>query len=324
MACLRLPLVLSLAFSLAGLGCGGVTAATPDAGGGDAPVDTASVVTTDDACAQVAQALCGAIGACAPAALQVFYGDEATCVARATLSCKTDQQVPGIKRTAADLVACKQTLATATCPDLLANKFPDACSPKAGDTINGAACGSDWQCMSTYCAKTGECGVCGLRVGANGDCTVDQGCAKGLVCANKKCVAPAAEGADCNMPNQPCRSDLYCTSMSGSGKCAKKVGAGGPCADSDQACDFGKGVICNGISKVCETVTVAKGGEACGLGIRTICVGFVEPCTPNILAGGICANPAQDGETCGGAKKCVPPATCAAGICRLPSTPECK
>jgi hypothetical protein len=232
--------------------------------------------------------------------------------------------VPGIKRTPADLVACKQALTTATCPDLLANRFPAACTPKAGDTINGAACGSDWQCMSTYCAKTGECGVCATRAAANGDCVAgDQGCATGLVCANKKCVAPAGTGADCNLPNQPCRSDLYCTSASGSGKCAAKVGAGGPCADSDQACDFAKGVVCNGVSKVCETVTVAKGGEACGLGIRTICVGFVEPCS-NIITGGVCANPAQDGEACGGTKKCVPPATCEAGICRLPSTPSCQ
>lgn len=123
--------------------------------------------------------------------------------------------------------------------------------------------------------------------------------------------------------HQPCRNDLYCTGQSGSGKCASHVGAGGPCADSDQACDFGKGVICNGVSKVCEMVDVAKGGEACGLAIRTIRVGFIEPCSPNILTGGVCVNPAQDGEACGDAKKGVPPATCEAVVCRLPTTPTC-
>jgi hypothetical protein len=102
-----------------------------------------------------------------------------------------------------------------------------------------------------------------------------------------------------------------------------KVGAGGPCGDSDQACDFGKGVICNGVTKVCETFTVAKGGEACGLGIKTICVGFIEPCS-NFLVGGVCANPAQDGEACNASKKCVPPATCEGNVCRLPSTPDCR
>jgi hypothetical protein len=125
------------------------------------------------------------------------------------------------------------------------------------------------------------------------------------------------------MPNQPCRNDLYCTSATGSGKCATKVGAGGPCADSDQACDFGKGVICGAVAKVCETFTVAKGGEACGLGIKTLCVGFIEPCS-NFLLNGVCANPAQDGEACGGTRKCLPPATCEANVCRLPSTPECN
>ena len=69
--------------------------------------------------------------------------------------------VPGIQRTAGDLVTCTQALATATCSDLLANRFPDACAPKPGTTVNGAACGSNWQCQSTYCARMGECGVCG-------------------------------------------------------------------------------------------------------------------------------------------------------------------
>jgi hypothetical protein len=316
----RLPL---LAIVLAG--CGGVTAATPDAGGGagtggDAAAE-APPLTAEEGCNQVAEALCNAIEACAPTALKVFYGDEATCVARAALGCTTDQKVPGIKRTPTDLVACKQALTTATCAALLANEYPEACNTKPGETINGAACGSDWQCTSSFCKKTGECGVCAPRADVNGDCAADHGCVQGLVCANKKCVAPAAMGADCNLPNQPCRSGLYCTAMSG--KCAAKLGAGGPCVDSDQACDFAKGVVCNGVSKVCETVTVAKGGEACGLGIRAICVGFVEPCS-NIITGGVCANPAQDGEACGGTKKCVPPATCEAGICRLPSAPSCQ
>src|SRR5260221_872877 len=110
--------------------------------------------------------------------------------------------------------------------------------------------------------------------------------------------------------------------MNGSAKCAAKLGAGGACADSDQACDLAKGVMCNPVTHVCDTIKVAKGGEACSLALKTLCVGFVAPCS-SFLAGGVCANPAKDGEACGGNAVCVPPATCQNKICRLPSVPNC-
>jgi hypothetical protein len=314
------PLVGALGLALAATvgGCGGVTPAAVDGGG-----DAAQSVTAQEGCNQVAKALCDALDSCAPSAVMVLYGDKATCITRAALSCTTDQSVAGIQRTGDDLVSCARALGAATCPDLLAGNFPDVCAVKPGATINGAACGSDWQCQSTYCGKTDKCGVCGPRQAAGGDCTVDGGCGKGLVCGAKKCVAPAGPNADCNLPAQPCRSDLYCTSATGSGKCAAKLGAGGACMDSDQACDFIKGAVCNPLNHVCVTVNVAKGGEACGLGNKTICVGFVAPCS-NILTGGVCANPAQDGEACGMNKVCVPPATCETGVCRLPSAIGCQ
>lgn len=308
--------------SIAGAGCGSVTA-SPSPDGGDAPIEAAPV-TTDEGCNRVAKALCDALEGCAASALKVLYGDKTTCIARVVLSCTTDQKVPGIARTGDDLVKCAQQVGTASCADLVAGRSPDVCAVKPGTTIGGAPCGSDWQCASTYCRKTdAQCGVCGPRAAAGGDCTVDGGCEKGLVCANKKCAAPAGPGADCNLPNQPCRSDLYCTSTSGSGKCAAKMGNGGACADNSDACDFVKGVICNPINHTCETISIAKGGEACGLGMRTICVGFVAPCS-NILGAGVCANPAADGATCGGNAVCIPPAECVGGVCRLPSAPECK
>jgi hypothetical protein len=320
-------------------GCGGVTAATtPDGGAGtggagtggagagapDGSADEAAPVTAEEGCKRTAQALCDALDGCAPTAVKVLYGDKATCVARATLSCTTDQAVEGISRTGEDLAKCAHQLSTASCTDLLSDNYPDVCRVQPGKTISGAACGSDWQCASTYCRKTdAKCGVCGPRAAAGADCTASDGCEKGLVCANKKCVAPAAPGADCNLPNQPCRADLYCTAASGSGKCAAKQGSGAACADNSDACDFGKGVFCNPITKMCEPITVAKGGEACGLGLKTICVGFFDPCS-NFLTGGVCANPAADGATCGGNAVCIPPAQCAGGVCRLPSAPECK
>jgi hypothetical protein len=302
-------------FGLAALvaaGCGGVTAAAP--------------VSATDACMQVATALCARIDGCAPLALAVLYGDQSTCISRAVLSCTTDQSVQGIGRTTGDLTGCATALGTASCSDLLAGTLPTVCTNKPGTVVNGMACGSDLQCVSTYCNKAADCGVCSPRQAAGGDCTVDGGCLAGLVCANSRCVAPAGPGGDCNLPNQPCRTDLYCPTTTatkgGSAKCAAKVAAGGSCADSDQACDLVQGNICNPIGQTCETITVAKGGQACGLGAKALCVGFVAPCS-NFLTGGVCASPAADGAACGGNDVCIPPATCVDKICRLPSAPDC-
>jgi hypothetical protein len=309
-----------LGLAAAGGGCGGVTAAAPDGGGSDAPA-----VTIDEACSQVSQALCDALNGCAPILVQILYGDEATCVSRSLLTCMTDQSAPGVTRTASDLVTCAKAAATVACADALSGNFPAACDVKPGMVINGMACGTDLQCQSTYCNKTDTCGVCGPRQAAGGACTATAGCMKGLVCANAMCVAPATMGKPCNLPNQPCRSDLYCTSPNGSGSCAAKIAGGGPCMDNpSDACDFSKAAVCNRLANpnVCVTIKVAKPGDACSLASTTGCVGGVDPCS-NLLLGGLCANPAQDGEACGGNSVCVPPATCVNKICRLPSSSNC-
>jgi hypothetical protein len=319
----HLACLLGLATAAAGAGCGSVSPAGSTGGagsGGDAAAETAPSVTTEQGCSQEAKALCDALDGCAAILVKLAYGDKTVCISRAVLSCTTDQSVPGITRTPGDLVSCAEALATASCADLEAGTYPTACAIKPGTVINGAACGADGQCASTYCAKTDACGVCGPREAAGGDCKVDGGCQMGLACANKKCVAPAGPGGDCNLPNQPCRGDLYCSPTTS--KCAAKVGVGGSCADSSDACDPAKGAAC--INKLCATVNVAKGGEACGAVPKAICVGGFEPCS-NLL-NGICANPANDGEACGAAasgKKCIPPATCEMGLCRLPSATNC-
>jgi hypothetical protein len=304
----------------AAAGCGGVTAATPD-GGGDA-----HTVTIDEACGQFAQVQCDAIDRCAPIFFKEQYGDATVCVSRLKLSCNTDQMVTGVARTAADLVACSQAVPGLACADALANNLPTACQPRPGTVANGAACGSDLQCQSTYCNKTGKCGVCASRGDAGKSCTTDNGCVTGLVCAgqagSKVCVAPGAMGGTCNLPNQPCRADLYCTAPSGAGTCATRIEAGGPCADNpDDACNKFKGNLCNTNDHTCFTISIAKGGEQCGLLSKTACVGGVDPCS-NLISG-VCANPAEDGAACGGNAVCIPPATCVNKLCQLPSAPDC-
>ena len=316
------------------VGCGGVTAATPDGGGMtaatpdggvDAPVEV-HIVTTAEACMQAGQALCDALDTCAPVFVQELYGDEGTCVSRAALSCMTEQGTTGITRTADDLVACAKAVPGVSCTDALGGNFPAACDVKPGMVINGMACGANLQCQSTYCHKAGACGVCGPREDAGGACTTDDGCKKGLVCAGQACVKPAAPGDACNLPGQPCRVDLYCSSAKVPGTCMTRLGAGGACVDNpSDACDFSKGAVCNTLAtpNVCVTISVAKPGDACGLGSKTACVGGIAPCS-NLLGKGVCANPAEDGTGCGGNDLCIPPATCVDKICQLPSAPNCQ
>jgi hypothetical protein len=299
---------------------------TAGTGGSADAAAEAAPLTAAEGCAQVAKALCERLDACSPTALKLFYGDRATCATRAALGCTTDQGVTGTTRTPDDLAKCAAALAPTSCADLLANQYPAACDIKPGTGANGTACGSDWQCQSTYCGKTDACGVCGPRQPAGGDCTVDGGCLKGLVCANKKCIAPAGPGGDCNPPNEPCRGDLYCAKDTA--KCTAKVGAGGSCVD-DQACDLTKGVVCNGVSHTCEMISVSGAGGACGLAAKALCTGFTgfgagqDPCS-NILGNGVCAKTAEDGTACGTEHKvCLAPASCVMGVCRLPSAPNC-
>src|SRR5262245_13811554 len=103
-------------------GCGNVT---PD-------------ITTDEACAMEAQEICRKLDTCATFWVQLLYGDKTTCASRLTLSCKNDQMVDGITRTAQDMVACANDAGTAICADLVASKFPAACQVKPGKRAAGA------------------------------------------------------------------------------------------------------------------------------------------------------------------------------------------
>src|ERR1022692_3883697 len=225
----------------------------------------------DQACTQYASSVCNALGTCGSLALQLFYGDNPTCVTRQKLSCTTDQMASGINRTTTDIVTCAQAVSGASCTDVLAQNFPSACQVTPGTVPNGGSCGSSWQCQSTHCEKPGAaCGTCAARQPASGSCSSDDGCNVGLVCANKKCVVPGGVGATCS-DNNPCRGNLYCT---GTGTCAPLVEVGGSCADSASACDLTNGAGCNPINKTCAAVAIAKGGEACGIvnGTLTLCV----------------------------------------------------
>ena len=284
--------------------------------------------TTDQACTVMAQSLCARLAECAPFAVPLFYGDMATCMARAKLGCAKEQEVPDITRTAADIAACADAAGRASCDDLLADIFPAACHAKAGTRIDGEGCGSSMQCASTHCEKPGtDCGVCAARRPVNGDCTSDDGCVVGLVCAARKCVTPGGPGSGCDDAH-PCRGNLAC-STSGN-MCATRAPAGTACGNNPNICNIFHGVGCNifvaQANRVCETVSVATGGKPCGLmnGALTLCAGGNACSGANLLTPtGYCASPAEDGQPCNADMHCLPPAACVNGLCRLPSVGSC-
>jgi hypothetical protein len=303
--------------------CGSVKGTTPDAGGDDAPPETAPL-TDDQACDMLAQAMCGRIAACAPPALPLFYVDMATCLSRVKLGCTKDQMDADITRTAADLATCAQAIPNASCDDLLAKMLPAACQTKPGMRLNGEGCGSSLQCASAHCEITdGTCGTCAARAAANGSCTSDDGCVAGLVCANNKCVTPGTSGMSCD-DNNPCRANLNCSTTAKT--CETLQPAGTACAGDHGICDVYHGAACNifatAANQTCQTLSVATGGNPCGIvnGGLTLCV-LNNGCTA--LVNGVCPNPADDGAACDSNVHCLPPANCVNGLCRFPSVAAC-
>jgi hypothetical protein len=297
-------------------------------GGGLASCGSVATVeppTVAEACGQFASALCGRLGACAPYALQIFYGDAATCMSRVALGCMRDMEVPDTTETTTDMVTCARDANSASCDDLISNNFPASCQIKPGARLNGEGCGSSWQCQSTHCEKgDGDCGVCAPRAGASGACTVDEGCTQGLVCAGQKCTTPGATTAPCS-DMAPCRANLYCSAIGHT--CAAPLQLGASCAGDTSACDLRQGVSCNVLSAApkCETVAAARGGQACGIvnGTLTLCVALDACPGASLTQPGSCLATADDGQQCTNDVHCLPPANCVGGLCRLPSTGSC-
>ena len=168
---LKTSLVLLLASTLAA--CGSVSPANNTGAGGSGGNDAATEMaplTADQACAEMAQALCNRFNDCAPPAVPLLFVDMATCVSRATLGCTKDQEDADITRTPDDIAACASALPAASCDDLIARMLPAACQTKPGTRLNGEGCGASLQCMSAHCEVTdGNCGTCAPQSAANGN-----------------------------------------------------------------------------------------------------------------------------------------------------------
>lgn len=279
----------------------------------------------DAACAGGAEASCAWIERCNPFSLRTLYGDVATCAARIKLSC-LEQFVPGSNAGPGDIAACAAAVSALSCDGEPGEGRE--CQPKPGTRADGAACGNDWQCQSTFCKKSGGqgCGSCAARVKI-GELCGGGGCEFGATCAptsltERRCVVPTGEGSIC--VSGFCQSGLFCDG----GVCRKPMylGAGAACDPMQSSCDFQQGLYCHATMKVCTQVKYAGGGEACGGqqdGTLTLCGGGAQ--CPNPPTSPICVAPAKDGEACNLSMNlgCLQPAVCRNNVCTLPDPGAC-
>ena len=284
---------------------GGDGGSGSDSGGGaDAPSgdDGGSTggPTAQQACATLASAVCSKLATCSAFALSVTYGDEPTCIARASLGCVLTFGASGTSATPARTVACAQSLPALDCAALASGQLGAACEPAAGTVPVAGACGDDTQCASTFCprAATSACGTCALATKA-GDPCVNGSCSAGTVCpqGQSTCIVPVA------------------------GK------VGDPCTSQEQ-CDLSHAVGCDTASGKCITLTLATAGGKCGADSIAVTSYAVCPASGSCSAviNGTCSAAAADGQACSTATtgpQCMPPAKCIGGKCAVPDPSTC-
>lgn len=282
-----------------------------------------------EACGAFGKALCAKINECAPFLITVVYGDIAACEARASLGCEASADAPGVAATPADLKACVAAFPAAACNDALGNNLPDACQLAPGMLKDGAACGDDLQCESTYCkeAMNSSCGTCAPEVQAGAACVENADCAKGLVCpaSSKVCTAPGTMGDACDV-NKVCQPLLACRG----GTCQAPLKLGDACDAQVQQtlpeCDVAHGDYCDFLSSKCVKLPTAKAGQDCGVvGASFVLCVAGSTCSASGLMKGTCIAPIADGGACDVANpKCTTPAQCIGGVCAIEDPAACK
>jgi hypothetical protein len=278
--------------------------------------------TPEDACDQYVSTFCNKISECFPAAIRLSYKDAAECISRQKTQCVKSLNAPSTAATPAYVSGCASAISAASCDDVF--KQPDACKTPAGTLADGTPCGDDAQCTGRTCNKTGDtnCGACGQRVAAGGDCTKGK-CDDGLSCAeNGKCVAPGAAGATCG-ENQPCLTPLVCAN----GTCAKGGEAGAACSEA-APCNAFKALACDSASKTCKEVKLANPGETCGVvnGAFVLCAAGGDCKTAGATSPtGTCQAALADGAACTtDGPSCQEPAECVNGVCTVSDPGTCK
>lgn len=278
-------------------GTGGVSDDGGMAGGsgGISGDDPAAV----QACAALSKALCAKSETCTTFATGLLLGSRAVCEQRLALDCLSKFGAPGTAATPARSLACAESLPALPCAAFAQGDFGPTCAPQPGSVPLAGACGDDWQCASTFCARASDaiCGVCASTTPAGSPC-VRGACSAGTVCPAGKntCVIPE--------PGQ----------------------VGATCTIHEQ-CDVGNGVACNAVSGRCIRVTLASATGMCGVNLAgTMYSACPASGTCSGPIGGTCAMVVADDAACSSASAgpgCLPPARCVAGRCTLSAPATC-
>lgn len=326
--------LLAVAFlALSATGC-----SPKSVGGSDAGADQ------EKACADSAYARCSRVQACSSIAIQLRYGDMATCQANMKAYCVAGFNAPSTGGTPASLEACVAAIPNWDCADyLFSTNPPPECVQTTGSIANGGACAYPGQCQSGFCAVApgANCGTCAPAPSPGDTCTQLVTCGMGLICdvVTGTCEPPAAAGSSCLpgqscVPGQECVGANYTTGAPGNCQVAVEVD-GGACSGTTAYCDFYGGLVCNTTAKTCVPLTLAGGGQPCGyvpsLGVTEYCAQG-EHC-PNVTDGGqaVCPGTAAMGAACDvvNGPGCVPPARCiatgggTAGTCGVADATAC-
>ena len=92
----------------------------------------ASGGSADQACTDLANAVCQKLNDCTAVFVTNTYGDEATCAMRFKTSCDQTLAANGTGLTPALREDCAKAVPGASCEDLVDNGFPSACAAVAG------------------------------------------------------------------------------------------------------------------------------------------------------------------------------------------------
>jgi hypothetical protein len=295
-------------------------------------------VSASQAATDGGNALCAKINSCAPFAIQVDYGDVATCASGVAASLLAALQANGTGWTPSGLESCVSAIPSVSCDDALGNDLLAMCRP-AGTLATGSACGDSAQCTSSYCnlGTSGKCGTCAAALGSagtacyrDGDCAISTVCVGSDVTATPEvqgtCTALGAAGATCDAKT-PCAKTLAC----GAGVCATPAAAGASCTqdgtDVFGSCDELAGDYCSkATAGVCTAISAAATGQPCGSigGVLTTCSTSGLCVTPSTGTGS-CVAPAADFANCDTKKGpgCQAPAACIGGMCTIPTPTSC-
>lgn len=327
----------SSAFVVACSGTSGGSGGGSDGGG----------VTVAQACADVAQARCTLLQTCSATDLQIRYGSESACVSRETNNCTSSLAEPGNGNTPAADEACAQAFPSWACTDYLNDQnIPAACQQQTGSVATGSSCAVDGQCQTGFCAipPDAACGTCSAVPVAGASCAELTSCGPGLTCTSDTttCVALGAASAACGK-GAPCGAGLSCVGADATtntqGTCQAAATTSGATCDATlktgAGCNRNAGLVCNSMTKTCQTVVLAMPGAMCGDDVGSQAAYCASEGTCTGTSGntpGTCTASAADGAACDTANgpACLVPARCigtgdagTAGTCQYSGAQMC-